>query len=141
MRAPLLLLAVPLTIGIAGCDKQQQQTVSIWLSREAQPFSGADLRLHAQRDCQGPFQSAQTSAEGEAHFLRSVEIGGIGVVTDELSICVNLAGNWIPIFSSLHGPAPEVLALKCEVDAFSGRCASSFDGQPFEEWVSDAHDA
>jgi hypothetical protein len=140
MRELFFLLAVAFTLGIAGCDKQRQQTVSIALSREAKPYSGADVRLHAQQNCQGPFQSAQTSQEGQVHFTRLVEVGGIGVITDELSVCVNPSGSWISIFSSLHGPAPEVLMLKCEVEASSGSCAASFDGQPFEKPDSDAHD-
>jgi len=74
-------------------------------------------------------------------FTRNVEVGGIDVITDELSVCVNSSGEWKPIFSSLHGPAPILLELKCEVDTPSGTCASSFDGQPFEEPNTDGHDA
>jgi hypothetical protein len=125
----------------SGCDKQQQQTVSITLTRDTHPLAGVDVRLYAEQDCKGTFQSGKTSDEGQVRFTRNVEIGGVGVITDELSVCINSSGEWRPLFSSLHGPAPALLELKCTMDTPPGSCASSFDGQPFEEPNTDGHDA
>ena len=141
MRTLGLLLAAAFTFGTSGCDKHQQQIVSITLTRDTRPLPGADVRLHAGQNCKGSFQSGKTSDEGQVRFTRNVEMGGISVITDELSVCVNSSGNWESIFSSLHGPAPRLLELKCTVDTPPGNCASSFDGQPFEEPNTGGHDA
>lgn len=76
---------------------------------------GGDVRLDAAQSCQGPFQE-NTLREGRTAFSRTVEIGGVGVITDELPVCLGAGDVWMPFLSSLHGPAPARIDITCDLD-------------------------
>ena len=118
------------------------QTISVLLSDAAGPARHLEVRLYKQQHCQGEHESATTSDIGRVRFSRPVEIGGHGVITDELSICVRFADSWTPIFSSLHGPAPMLIETKCALTHREPSCFTSFDGRLIEHFpIQVGHDA
>ena len=136
--APIAALAAALVCG--ACDRTQQQTVELTLVSGSQPVPAMEVRLYAAQECAGPSQDAVTSADGQARFVRTVEIGGIGVITDEVSVCIHSGSTWEQLYGSLHGPAPTLIELKCDLTTSIPRCTESFDGRLMTDGSSDEHD-
>lgn len=132
MNFVVLSTVALVALGLSGCDKRQAQTVSVALTRGGIPVAGDDVRLYAGQSCQGPFQE-NTLREGKAAFSRTVEIGGVGVITDELSVCLGVGGAWTPLFSSLHGPAPDRIEITCDLDKAERPCVTRFNGRTLDE--------
>jgi hypothetical protein len=131
---------VLVALGISGCDKRQEQTVSVAITRNGSPVANGDVRLYAAERCKGSFQ-AKTLREGKVSFSRTVEIGGVGVVTDALSVCLGAGEAWVPLFSSLHGPAPERIEIACDLAKGERKCTTRFDGRKLDEPLGHEDDA
>jgi hypothetical protein len=140
MKFPALLTVALIALGLSGCDKRQEQTVSVAVMRSGAQVAVGDVRLYAAQSCQGSFQE-QTLREGKVAFSRTVEIGGVGVITDELSVCLGTGETWAPLFSSLHGPAPERIDIACDLDKSEPQCTASFDGRTLDEPSENEDDA
>ena len=140
MNVRVLSAVVLVTLGLSSCDKRQEQTISVAITRSGAPLAGGDVRLYAARNCQGSYQ-ASTLREGKASFSRAVEIGGVGVITDELSVCLGTGGAWMPLFSSLHGPAPGLIDIACDLDRAARQCNARFDGRTLDESSENEDDA
>jgi hypothetical protein len=140
MRVVARALLGTTILAIAGCDSVQDQTIVVALTRGAAPAASLKVRLHALQNCQGSFEEATAASDGHARFVRTVEIGGVGVITDELSVCVELGRSWVPLLSSLHGPAPALIEVNCDLDLSTPRCLVAFDGRPQEDLGTEGHD-
>jgi hypothetical protein len=140
MNVSVLSSVVLLALGISGCDKRQEQTVSVAITRNGSPVVNGDVRLYAAESCKGPFQT-NALREGKVSFSRTVEIGGVGVITDALSVCLGAGEAWVPLFSSLHGPAPERIEIACDLAKAERRCTTRFDGRTLDEPLEHEDDA
>jgi hypothetical protein len=72
---------------LTGCDKPATQHVTATLALNGEPLSGTAVRLYLERNCRGEYLEATSSDVGVADWSRTVTIGGIDVVTDEISLC------------------------------------------------------
>jgi hypothetical protein len=137
-----VLSAVALAgLALTGCDKRQEQTVSVAITRGGSPVAGVDVRLYATQNCQGSYEGSTLNEDGKTAFSRTVEIGGVGVTTDELSICIGAGNDWTPLFSSLHGPAPGRIDIACDLAKEKGKCTTQFDDRPLDQPSEDEDDA
>jgi hypothetical protein len=121
--------------------KRQEQRVAVKITHGEAAASDLEVRLYQQQQCQGAFEHRALAKDGTATFSRIVEIGGLGVITDELSVCVESKGNWQPLFLSFHAPAPALIEIACDLDSRERRCATKFDGRPLDEFIDDEDDA
>jgi hypothetical protein len=140
MHPLAMLLLGTAMFAILGCDTVQDQTVAVALSRGALPAVAAKVRLYPLQNCLGSFQELTTSSDGRVQFVRTAEIGGVGVITDELSVCIESGVSWTPLLSSLHGPAPALIELSCDLGAPIPRCSVAFDGRPQDDLSTERHD-
>ena len=128
------------TVMAAGCDTTQQQSVVLTLSDGPAPIQAMAVRLYATQECAGSFQSSTTSTDGQVRFARTVEIGGVGVITDEISLCIPSGSTWRQVYGTLHGPAPRLMELKCDLSKPDPTCSETFDGRPMQDASSGEHD-
>jgi hypothetical protein len=128
-------------LALTGCDKRKEQQVAVAVTRGGNPASGVEVRLYPQQQCQGTYEQGVLAADGTIAFSRTVEIGGVGVITDELSVCLAVDGTWKPLFSSLHGPAPGRIDITCDLSKVERQCSTKFDGRPLDEPSADTNDA
>ena len=137
--APLVVTLAGL--GLSGCDKLREQLVVVGATRDGSAVAGLEVRLFQKQQCQGTYAQRALGADGVATFSRTVEIGGLGVITDELSVCVSDQGAWKPLFSSFHGPAPARIDITCDFGDSTLECKTRFDGRPLDEFEDGEDDA
>ena len=135
---PVVLLA---SLALSACDKRFEKQVVAVATRGAAPASVVEVRLYRLQQCQGEYESSTLATDGAATFKRTVELGRLGVITDELSVCVEVAGSWKPLFSSLHGPAPMRIDIACDFGKVDPQCSTQFDGRPLDEPSGSEDDA
>jgi hypothetical protein len=140
MRLGAIIPALSAALICGGCDKTHSQTVELALVKDSNPVPAMAVRLFTAQGCAGTYQDATTSADGRARFLRTVEIGGIGVITDELSVCIPSGSTWQQLYGSLHGPAPKLIELRCDLSNSESKCTETFDGRLMTDSNSDEHD-
>jgi len=140
MNVSVLSAVMLVAAALSGCDKRQEQTVSVTITRSGSPVVNGDVRLYTAQSCKGSFL-AYTLREGKSSFLRKVEMGGVGVITDELSVCLGVGEAWMPLFSSLHGPAPGRIDIACDLDKTERQCITRFDGRTLDEPSENDDDA
>jgi len=88
---PCLLLAAASLVN-TGCDREVAQIVTVDVA-EWTPAPQA-VRLYAAPECTGEFLIATNPSRGKFMFRTSSTKGGVGVVTQELSLCHELEGHW-----------------------------------------------
>jgi hypothetical protein len=137
--AQLFLCATAFAVA-GGCDSVQDQTIEVALNHGYAPAGAIKVRLHELQNCQGSFQETTATSSGHARFTRTTEIGGVGVITDELSVCLQSHGTWTPLLSSVHGPAPALIEVTCELSPPTPQCHVAFDGRPQEDLGTERHD-
>jgi hypothetical protein len=114
---------------LTGCDKPATQHITATLALNGEPLGGAAVRLYFERHCRGEFLESMSSNVGVADWSRTVTIGGIDVVTDEISLCVPKSDGWRELYWSRHGPAPRRIEMYCDVArAEAAACEVKMDG-------------
>lgn len=130
MDERLVAAAIASALLVSACDRTQQQSVVVEIGA---PQAPASVRLYSRALCDGSYVEQRLSASRRASFTRNVEVGGIAVITDELSVCVPAGERWKPLFSSVHGPAPRSISIQCESVTEPGQCRVQFDGRTIDE--------
>ena len=125
-RSPILCILISALV-LAACDRQIPQLVA----GRFEPSFGqppAVVALFEGEACTGPSIRSHVSPAGEFSFRLSSTRGGVGVVTQQLSLCgITAAGQVQPIWSSLHGGGATAIKLSCRRPAGDeGFCGSSF---------------
>jgi hypothetical protein len=129
MKPGVAIVAVVIGVLLLACDRSFTQKVTAKLSQDGQPLAGTSLRLYAEAQCQGKYLESVSSHAGLAQWSRPAEIGGIAVVTDELSLCIAGPAGWTQLYWSLHGPAPRSIELDCDLARSPAKaCVAKMDG-------------
>lgn len=103
-------LALPL---LAACDRQISQTVIVRANLEN---AGLDSLWLAEADqCSGERIKPGWYRDGLWIFRLLSTRGGVGVVTQELALCVNGAAQPTKAWHSVHGGGAPLLVLSCVI--------------------------
>jgi hypothetical protein len=109
------MAGIVLCCSIAACNKTIPQTVSGVLSSNGGPESNLPLRLHAShKKCEGKFVESKTDSSGVFRFSTHSVRGGLAVVTQQIALCVEKPGAWVPLWSTIIGGGAHSLQLNCK---------------------------
>jgi hypothetical protein len=101
-----LISALTMSMLVAGCDTEFEQVVVVRvLNSQSQTAREVSLRYYAAANCTGAYVAASTSPTGEARFSRKAIRGGVGVLLEEPSICVEQEGAWYSAWQEYVDPA------------------------------------
>ena len=123
-RVPSLLVLALAAMTLPACDSEVAQVLTVTF----EPSFGqppAAVVLVEGESCAGTPIRATVSSEGKFSFQLSSIRGGVGVVTQELSLCA--PGAMEPIWQSRHGGGALAIALICRRPASEdGLCEPTF---------------
>ncbi len=118
-----------------ACDKQVPQTVLVHAENPAPPSSA--LRLVESGECKDAGTAPGWSSNGLWIFNTSSIRGGVGAVTQELSICIgDVPATSNRAWHSIHGGGAPLLVLSCDFGE-GGRCKMYQDGYDPGTWTED----
>ncbi len=130
------IIALALLAALSGCDQRVDQTL---IARANIPSPGAaSLWLSESNDCGTKPISAGWYRDGLWIFRLSSTRGGVGAVTQELTLCAkDAAGQATKVWHSLHGGGAPLLVISC-VAGEKNSCAMYQDGYDPGAWSDDA---
>lgn len=134
MKKPgMLFLSVMLVITLVSCDKQVRQTVVV--RANVADASANSLWLTEADNCSAQRLSAGWYRDGVWIFNLSSTHGGVGVVTQELALCLHgaNANAEVPAWHSVHGGGAPLIVLSC-VMSESSPCQMYQDGYTRGAW-------
>lgn len=105
-------ILIVVLIVVAGCDRRIQQVVLVDVSDWHEGPKA--FRLHSIVDCSGEFLQAIRLSRTKFEFRTDSTKGGIGVVTQELSLCYEVEGRWNQVWWSRHGGGARQIKIWCE---------------------------
>lgn len=124
MRKIPHLIGVYVVGCLAGCNTEIPQEVSVKFVEE--PEASEIVALFESLECSGNYLPARVVSNGEYVFITKSVRGGIGVVTQELALCVQRGSQWNLIWSGLHGGGAKRIEILCE--SFSvGNCQDEIE--------------
>lgn len=100
---------------LAACDSQVPQDVVGTLSNGSEPAARVEVHLHLAETCDGPAEHTTTDESGGFSFKTESTSGGIGVVTQSLTLCINDPSGQKMLWSSTHGGGASRITLKCNL--------------------------
>ncbi len=107
---------------LQGCDKDVPQTIELTV---AQQFADPGVTgLFSSLDCSGE-RIPSVHANARIVFATTSIRGGIGVVTQELSVCVHDEESWRAVWSSRHGGGARLIRIDCT--ALPEPCSEDFE--------------
>ena len=112
-QLPNGLIAVVAVLCLVGCDAQVPQEIVGTLAVGDQPAANQDLWLYPAETCEGAAIQARTDASGTFRFSTESTRGGIGVVTQSLSLCIGDGAVREKLWSSTHGGGAGRITLTC----------------------------
>ena len=129
MRLASVVAVLVTGLVLTACDRPATQHVTATLALNGEALSGTAVRLYLERNCRGEYLESMSSEMGVADWSRTVTIGGIDVVTDEISLCVPKNDGWRELYWSRHGPAPRTIEMDCDLArAEADICEVKMDG-------------
>lgn len=108
-------LTVPVLLCFAACDMQVPQEVVGTLIIGDAPATNVEVHLYAAEACEGAAMRASTNTGGEFRFTTESTRGGIGVVTQSLTLCVSNGAGEEKLWSSTHGGGAGRITLTCHL--------------------------
>jgi len=109
----LRILVVVVSIFFAtGCDTLITQKVLVNVGDWVGPPES--IRFHANIGCAGNYIEVMRSSDKTYAFTTDSIRGGVGVVTQELTLCFLSDGEWRPFWSSRHGGGAKEILIKCD---------------------------
>jgi hypothetical protein len=130
-------LSLILLVGILaqGCDRQIPQTVVVHADNS--PPVPLTLRLVESNQCEDEGTSAGWSSNGLWIFRTTSIRGGVGAVTQELSICVgDSPATSNSVWHTIHGGGSPLLVLACDFGGTKS-CKMYQDGYELGAWSQD----
>ena len=107
-RIVVLSFALVFSCFTTSCDRQFQQTVSFkFVNSAGDPRQGIAFWYFAEGSCKGQFKSAVSSGKGEASISRVAIRGGVGVLLEEPSLCIEHEGKWLVAWQEFIDPADD----------------------------------
>lgn len=112
----LMIITTTVVLLLTGCDKQVLQTVVVQVNLAAH---GPDAPWLVQSDqCSADRIRPERYRNGLWIFSLASTQGGVGVVTQELSLCYQAAnGSPTRAWHSLHGGGAPLIVLSCDTSA------------------------
>ena len=109
------VVGVSLLVGLLSCDKQIPQRIIGTLSSNNGPSANVALRLYPSfRKCDGKFSESQTDSKGAFQFGTESTRGGVDVVVQEIALCAEQTGTWVPLWSTVIGGGAVQIDLTCK---------------------------
>ena len=136
MKVLNAIIVSALLAALSGCDQRVGQTL---IARANIPSSGAEsLWLSESNDCAAKPISAGWYRDGLWIYRLSSKRGGMGAVTQELTLCAkDAAGQVTKVWHSLHGGGAPLLVVSCVLGE-KNPCAMYQDGYAPGAWSDDA---
>jgi hypothetical protein len=109
---------------LSACDTQVLQEVVGTVSTGSEPAASLELRLYSAETCDGPVLATTTDEHGDFRLQTESTRGGVGVVTQSLTLCVNEGSKLKVLWSSTHGGGASRISLTCDTTASEGKACS-----------------
>ena len=120
---------------LQGCDRQIEQTVVVRANLESASLNS--LWLVETDDCGSAPIRADWYRDGLWIFRASSTRGGVGVVTQELALCINDGhSSNTRVWHSIHGGGAPLIVLSCVLDE-KNPCRMYEDGYTKGVWSED----
>jgi hypothetical protein len=114
LKGSVAALTVGVCAGLSGCDEQVPQLVTGSLSLKEGIAANRTLRLYASHpNCEGTFAESRTDAAGHFSFRIESTRGGVSVVTQPMTLCVEQSGKWTPLWATIIGGGAKRITLTC----------------------------
>ena len=133
MNCRIVFVAL-LVVLAAGCDSEVPQTVVV-RSDVIAPDLGS-MYLVEGRECSGKRTTPGWYRNGLWIFRLTSTRGGVGVVTQELALCYQVAdASPVKLWDILHGGGAPLLVLSCD-GPNQGSCALYMEGYTEGPWAT-----
>lgn len=111
-----------LLLSLVGCDREIPQQVIVRLPAEV--AHSAEVVLFDSLECSGEAVALSANDPGVLRFKTESTRGGVGVVTQELSLCIRANGDWTRLWSSRHGGGATLIEVSCS--SLTADCEDAF---------------